>query len=385
MIRFEIINDPAVFETMRDQWNKCLDQSHIKSMFLRWEWLYSWWEQYTEKLHDPQLSIVAGFREENLELIFPAYFETIKTATGKQRSLNFIGNRLESTDYLSVICEESKRNDYLPQLFQFLINGIKDVDRWEFINVLEDDSLLPALQQFATAQNFVQARHHHRICPYIAANGTWEDFVSGLSKNMRYNLRRRTRNLLEKQNAQFGMITESGQVQEAVARLFELHEQRWDTREGTSIFKKDLRLSFHQAASARFFESDILRLFFIRVEDKPSAMLYCFEYGGELMYFQAGFDPHYEKQSIGLVLMGKCIQYTFEHGLTRFDFMRGAEDYKFKWTQDVRNMDVLTIGVSARGKRTLRLEENLLAAKEGIKKAIPDETWDKMKRLLKGA
>ena len=90
----------------------------------------------------------------------------------------------------------------------------------------------------------------------------------------------------------------------------------------------------------------ILRVFQITIDHEVAATLYGFEYANQLTYFQSGFDPRWEKLSAGLVLMGKCIQYAYEHGLDHFDFMRGSDGYKFKWTNTSRKIDSINIALT---------------------------------------
>jgi CelD/BcsL family acetyltransferase involved in cellulose biosynthesis len=385
-MRLELINREEQFAQIGEAWNKLLNSTGIRSVFLRWEWMFTWWEQYRDRMEDPELAIIAGYEDNELVLIFPGYCEEVDSnpLVGKIRLLQFMGTRFESTDYLGVITGAQERGTRVKRVMEFLQDRLPAVDQWNLMNILEDDEIFSHVSEYVSEKQLRLARHHHRICPYIPLEGDWDSFVNGLSKNMRYNLRRRTRNLFEKNGAVFHLLEDAEQVEKTVARLFELHEKRWDTRDGTSIFQAGLRMEFHKKVARRFFDAGILRIFSIRIDGLDVAMLYCFEFANELMYFQAGFDPEWEKHSVGLVLMGKCIEYSYEKRLDIFDFMRGAEDYKYKWTSTVRNMDLITISVSKKGKRALNMAESVLKVKEAIKQRIPEETWDKMKNVIAG-
>jgi len=377
-MRFEIITTTEKFKNLKKSWNALLISSGIKSVFLSWEWQYTWWEQYRDRLEQPELFIVIGYENEKPAVIFPGYIEYENK--GNARSLFFLGSRFESTDYLNFISAVKNKSGTIEQICDFLLNTGRQIDIWRFINILEKDELLNVLAEYSKSKNFYSARHHHRICPYIKLSGTWEDFVNGLSKNMRYNLRRRTRNLFKKHNAQFIRLTKKAEIDKAIEILFDLHEKRFTMKEDKSIFQKELRHDFHKNVSRRLADADILRIFQIKIDSEIAATLYCFEFANEMMYFQAGFDPKWEKISVGLVLMGKCIEYSYQQKLEIFDFMRGAEDYKFKWTDTFRKMDLINIAVSPKGKSILKREETLIKIKDKVKSLIPDKAWVALKK-----
>ncbi len=374
----ELIKEAEQFFNLQEEWNRLLESSGIKSPFLSWEWQFTWWETYRAQLSEAELCIAVVREENKLQAVLPLY----RSRTGGLRVLRFIGDPLESSDYLRLICEPSQELHFLELLIDRLIKSEPAADMMHLSNILEQDSFIAQLQETVKKKGLSLYRRHHRICPYISVQGGWDDFVNRLSKNMRYNLRRRTRKLFNGFRAKFIVETRPDEVEALIDQLFSLHKKRWDTREGETIFKADTRLEFHRTLAGRFYENGMLKLFRIKIGEDIVAILYCYEFAGELMYFQAGFDPAWEKHSVGLVLMGKCIEYAFNNGLTRFDFMRGAEDYKFRWTKQVRNMDEVYIGISEKGKRYLRKQDFIYRAREGVKRFIPERRWEQMKKLL---
>ena len=66
------------------------------------------------------------------------------------------------------------------------------------------------------------------------------------------------------------------------------------------------------------------------------AAIFAFQYRDKLLYYQAGYDPAYSKYSPGLTLMALVIEYAISKGLKEYDFLRGDEEYKWKWTNDYR-------------------------------------------------
>ena len=47
--------------------------------------------------------------------------------------------------------------------------------------------------------------------------------------------------------------------------------------------------------------------------------------------YLGGFDPDFAHESPGVVLIGHAIAEAADEGAEQFDFLRGREDYKYRW------------------------------------------------------
>ena len=75
---------------------------------------------------------------------------------------------------------------------------------------------------------------------------------------------------------------------------------------------------------------DLLRLFFMEMDDLPVAASLCFDYNGARMLYNSGHDPEYRYYSVGLLLHSLCLRDALEKGYRYFDFLRGNEPYKYR-------------------------------------------------------
>jgi CelD/BcsL family acetyltransferase involved in cellulose biosynthesis len=380
-IEYQIIETNSQFTELGENWNSLLNESGIASPFLTWEWMYCWWNSYGEKEPTNSLCIVLAKEEDKLIGILPGYIKKWKVFGQFVSTFLFLGSEYESSDYLDVI-RKDKDDDLVENLFKFLISE-KEVDQITLYNILEDQTILDAIDKLAKQIDAQTVVKQHRICPYLPLSGDWDSFVSGLSKNQRYNLRRRTRKLLEEFYAKLDILEDPGELEIAMDELFRLHEDRFKTKQDKSIFRADLRKNFHKKVSGYFLEKNILRLFRLFVNNKTIASLYCFEFANKLFYFQFGMDPEWAKYSPGVVIMGQSIKYAIDKELDLFDFMRGEEDYKFKWTDKIRTMVTVDLAITQKGKQMLGLREFGLGVKNSIKTIMPEKIWSTLKQLGK--
>jgi CelD/BcsL family acetyltransferase involved in cellulose biosynthesis len=84
-----------------------------------------------------------------------------------------------------------------------------------------------------------------------------------------------------------------------------------------------------------------LRLYCLEAEGKIIAMDYCYRWNGEIMGFQRGFDPAYEKLSPGNVLLGYQIEHAIGEKNHSFDFLKGDHEYKRYVAKNTREKVVI--------------------------------------------
>ena len=68
-------------------------------------------------------------------------------------------------------------------------------------------------------------------------------------------------------------------------------------------------------------------------------------------YYLSGYDPDLEKLSIGNILVAHAIEQAVRDGATTFDFLRGAEEYKYRWGS--QDQPLYHVAVRAPGPRGL--------------------------------
>ncbi|MCB0274466.1 MAG: GNAT family N-acetyltransferase [Calditrichaeota bacterium] len=367
----EAITSNDRFMQLRDHWTGLLANSNIASPFLTWEWMYTWWTVFNSPQDGKQLLILAAWDGEKLVGLLPGYIAYQRHMGMRIAVFSFLGSEYESSDYLTVI-QENPGDPRLPaQLFEFLFRQQQfPIDLILCANILEDNPLLKTLENIASKTRSRFYNQHHRICPFVPVHGKWEDFLGNLSSNMRQQVKRRRKKFFESTGNSFRLVENPAEVPEEMETLFRLHEKRFASKRVESKFNRDSRKVFHGQISRIFQEQNILRLFELTHEKQVVASLYCFEFAGELFYFQAGLDPVWEPHSVGMVLMSKAIEYAHDRQLKRFDFMRGEETYKFRWTRHTRNMLLAYVGITRAGKNALIAKETFNHTKSGIRRLI---------------
>ncbi len=132
-------------------------------------------------------------------------------------------------------------------------------------------------------------------------------------------------------------MEESGQYQLRSANLATLDDDMvalLDLMRTSHIGKQDFltenRVHFFRAIVKEMAELNYLRLQFLEIEGTPLAVVLGFDYAGIRWLYNSGYMVRADSLSAGLVLKALFINDAVDLGLEYFDFMKGAEAYKYR-------------------------------------------------------
>ena len=92
----------------------------------------------------------------------------------------------------------------------------------------------------------------------------------------------------------------------------------------------DRRAAFFRGLAAEMARAQILKLFFLDVDNAPAAAVMCFDYLSTRYLYNNGYDNRHRALSIGLLSKVLTIKDSIQGGQTRYDFLKGPESYKRK-------------------------------------------------------
>ncbi len=132
--------------------------------------------------------------------------------------------------------------------------------------------------------------------------------------------------------------------------LFVLHAARWASRGEKGVLASPEVQRFQREAVTTLAASGIARIYGLRVGDRPAAAMLVLRDAWAAYYYIGGFDPELAAFSPGTVLIAHAIDRSHADGLCEFDFLRGREEYKYRF------------GARDRFNRGLRLKSSRAAA-----------------------
>jgi len=200
--------------------------------------------------------------------------------------------------------------------------------------VPEYSPTLKAVTAAAQALGFAVHSEVEDVCPRISLPSSWEGYLDGLRGKDRHELRRKLRRLGKGASVELEELTSPQEVEGALDDFLRLHV--------ASRFEK---ARFMTAPMQRFFrnlvaalaQEDLVRLYFLTVNRVRAAAVLCFQEERALLLYNSGYDPAFASLSAGIVAKALVLRHAIEMGLESFDFLRGAEPYKYDLgAQDLR-------------------------------------------------
>lgn len=335
MIRVSTVSDEATFRAMREEWNDLLGASASDGPFLTWEWLASWWSHLRGRA---RLSLRCVRRPDGALLgIAPfAAYPANPLRPSPWPTLGFLGTGVAGSDYLDLLVRRDAEPHVLDALAEALANEGRLVDLGQ---MRRRPCLAMGLVARLRRRGWRLLHSRSSICPIADLSGLdWDAYLARLGREHRYAVRRAGRALSARFDVTWETVDSEEDRRAAMEILARLHETRWQGNARETAFRTPALRAFHDEASRRFLERGALRLFLLRVDGRPVAALYGFVHGGTFHFYQSGFDREYAPWSVGLAAMARSIGAAIQEGARMYDFLHGAERYKFHWARGLRRL-----------------------------------------------
>jgi len=152
---------------------------------------------------------------------------------------------------------------------------------------------------------------------------------AGISANFRQQLRRAGRTL-ERRDVKFRWVACEEMTEELLETVFRLHERRWSAKGRPSSFDRS-RAALHRRLIARAGPGRGPAMTLAEQGGRAVGALYGFCWRDVFAYYQMGWEPEWADARLGTILVSESIRLAGLAGARVFDFLRGAEPYKYRF------------------------------------------------------
>ena len=330
-LKIDIIGSADELECLQSDWEKLSAADARASVFSSWTWQSSWWQQYGNL---PGTSrelyvLVARCGETGETLgILPTYIEQTRIMRSVPvRTIALVGTGGDtSPDYLNPLaspgCHDAVDKAFARSLAELPWSVMS------FHDLGADSGFRDALVESLADRGIHHDSGQSADIAWIDLPDDWPGYLASLSSNRRYQIRSQRRKFESAGDTRFYVWQDAGQLDQAVDKLIELHLKRWQDRAADHAFASRNYVDFHRAVMHDLLEKGQLRLYCLELDGELVAMLYCYCWKSGIYFFQAGFDPDYEKLRVGNVVMAYALEHAIEEGHHVFDMLKG--DYRYK-------------------------------------------------------
>jgi CelD/BcsL family acetyltransferase involved in cellulose biosynthesis len=306
------------------EWNTLLSLSVSDNPFLRYEYQRAWWEyRGGGEWENAQLILITAREDDKLIGIAPLFLSEYDG----QSALLLIGS-IEISDYLDLIVQAEDHARFVSGLFDFLASTL--TDKWsgvDWYNIPDSSITLTALKAESAKRGWTHLEEIYRPTPRIALNGDFEEYLSRVEKKQRHEIRRKMRRAEESGRGVRWFISDMTDVETEIDSFLGLMEHD----QGKAGFLHESMRAQMRAVIRAAHENGWLWLAFLEADGQRIAANLNFDYNNKLWGYNAGVNRAYMDLSPGWVLLSHVLQWACENKRTEFDFMRGDEEYKYRF------------------------------------------------------
>ncbi|MBI5932345.1 MAG: GNAT family N-acetyltransferase [Chloroflexi bacterium] len=317
------------FETLAPlarEWDDLLHETITDAPFLRFQYLRDW-HQTLGGGEWPQALLAAVTAHEDGRLVGVAPLFQTPNREGEP-ALMLLGS-IEISDYLDLIVRPTDLTRFLNGLLDFLASSLPDGWRvLDWVNLPEASPTLPALESESARRGWTFVRETYQPAPYIPLPADFETYLASIDKKQRHEIRRKMRRASEHEiPVRMRLVDDESTLDAEMDGFFELMKQDPAKEKFlTEAMRAQMLATAHTALRGGW-----LWLAFLEVGGRKAAGAFNFDYGNRLWGYNSGVNREFIELSPGWVLLGHTLQWACEHGRSEFDFMRGNEEYKYRF------------------------------------------------------
>jgi CelD/BcsL family acetyltransferase involved in cellulose biosynthesis len=279
-----------------DLWRRTPDATPFQSPM----WLLPWWRHFGSD----DLSVITLRRDDGLVALAPLYVVReddeslgLLLGTGNSDYLDMLGDADVMQSLAEIDCQMWDLQQLRPS--SPLLRSAAPPG-WNNEVQDHDPCFVLSLEHHAPSTHFrKKLRYYHRSLERLGALS----FIDGCENNL----------------------------DTLMDALFALHAARWERRGMPGMLADDVTQRFHRDAARAMLDAGTLRMYAMRVGERMVAVFYGFASQATVYYYLSGYHPDLEKLSPGTVIVAHAIEEAVREGATTFDFLRGAEEYKYAW------------------------------------------------------
>ncbi len=320
----EEVTTAAALDGLRLEWERLWRQARGATPFQSPHWLLPWWRHIGRAML-ATLAVRAGGGE--LVALAPLYVH-VDAATGRRHLLP-IG--IATTDYLDLLVKPGWEEPAVGCVLSHLTRSTADWDVLEFPQLRRGASLLAPAAPDGWRREIAAGEPNPVLVLKGSTAGGRLPIPPSMLRDIGYCRRRAAR------AGEVDYETADAHALPALLdALFRLHTRRWSERGEPGVLNDESVLAWHREAAPLLHAAGALRLHALRLDGDIIAVLYCLAdaapgHERRHYYYLGGFDPRWRSLSPGTLLVAHAIDCAAAEGATAFDFLRGAEAYKYHW------------------------------------------------------
>jgi CelD/BcsL family acetyltransferase involved in cellulose biosynthesis len=227
-------------------------------------------------------------------------------------------------DYLDFVVTPGREAEF----FDLILDDLKKsgIKRLDLKHVRPDSTVLTSLAPLAESRKLGVEIIKENVSLEMDLPSSFDEYLITLNTKQRHEVRRKLRRLSEEGKIEYRFVNEGAALPATMDTFFKMFVE---SRQDKANFMTEKMESFLRFLADTMTQIGLLRLGVLELDGKPLAEIMCFDYNGCIYLYNSGYDPQYTALSAGLLSKVLAIKDSIEKGKSRFDFLKGAETYKY--------------------------------------------------------
>jgi CelD/BcsL family acetyltransferase involved in cellulose biosynthesis len=301
---------------LSEDWSALWEACPNPRIFQSFEWVANWWKHFGQS----ELATFVFRTEGRIIGVLPLFvYDSPQDST---RRCALVGSGI--SDYLTELVRPGFENVVQKAIPEALSHVRFSGCRFDLHDLPGDSVLLHC----DWPKDFCARRTEWNITMRLPLGSSLEDTVPKAQLRKLFYYRRRLQKNFREARLEFATPENLVEMSSALVRL---HSLRWHSAGQPGVLQKPGVRGFHMDLCRQLLSKDQLHLSAIRINGHYAAVFYGFADRDRTSFYLSGFDPEFAHYNLGTILIGDAIENAIAKGHTEFDFLRGAEDYKFSW------------------------------------------------------
>lgn len=288
-------------------------------------WTKALWEIH---LQSKPLEMLVATTEDRVDAILPFYRASKSIHSIPCKAL--IGTTELYAGRGAFILREP-REDLLDDLLAALSRKVKDWDVFVF-TLVEDSASQRLLMDLASRNQYRIEIAESNPSPYIAMQGSWENYANSLQSKFRWQLRKFEKRVQSAGQLSYRIFEKGPPLDSFYRSVQEIERQSWKEKARTSITANEIQDRFHarllQVAGERGWMSGHL----LELNGEPIAYQFGLLYNNVFYDLKGSYKDSHRELGPGLMLYRSLIETLFTRKVALFDFQGVCHEFKMRWT-----------------------------------------------------
>jgi CelD/BcsL family acetyltransferase involved in cellulose biosynthesis len=335
-ILVETITTQDGLVSLERDWNRLSRTSKFPNVFMTFDWFRVWNERFGSHGWRSQRSLnILVLKKDGVIVGISPLIRAVYSRFGfTVRRLEFVG---EEGDYNDLVVGDASTGQ-IEAVVDFLKRTSSE---WDVIDLRYLRKAGSSLAQLESALSRARLPYciglEEETCPYMLIDAPWAEILGRRSPSTRHVFRNQQSriNRLKEEGLRTRMIENPQGEPRLLERLIAVEAKK---RVGGQLV--DPFFGRHPDVFQSLLDSlgrkGWISIALMELGERLLAWHLLFRCGQDLWGYQMAYDDDFARLSPGTMLIPAVIDYGFARGFRVYDFLRGEEPYKMRWTTDFR-------------------------------------------------